>query len=396
MREFIHYREALEIIQKNLHHGKAIEKPLHDCLGYYTAQDEFAPYDYPLFDNSAMDGYGFAIQDLKVENKYPINGEIRAGSNKMPAYKTAQASRIFTGAPVPDWMDIIIPKEQCEVLMNQVKVVSESFVQGANIRPKASQTKKGALILPAGTKINAGIIGYLAAFGLQKLSVYAYPEIGVLVTGDELVSAGTVPKFGQVFESNSLALLALLRESSIQPLFVKKVADSHQSLQTEIETAIPVCDVLILTGGISAGDYDFVREAILANGVKKLFYKIRQRPGKPMFVGKKDNTIIFALPGNPASVFTCFQVYAKPLIRAFSSGGKEYLSMHEGTLTHDFSKKKGLSFFFKCLVEKNMITVLGGQESYKMDSFVAANALVVLEEDAEEIKAGDRVLYIKL
>lgn len=396
MRDFIHYTEALEIIQKNLHHGKVIEKPLSDCLGYYTAKDEFAPYDYPLFDNSAMDGFGFAMEDLKPDMYYPINGEIRAGSADIPDYKKNQGSRIFTGAPVPEWMDIVYPKEQCEVKNNKVKITADSLSKGANIRPRASQTKKGDLILPAGTKINAGIIGYLAAFGLQKLSVYAYPKIGVLITGDELVSAGSEPQFGQVFESNSKALLALLQESSIQPLFVKRVPDSLQSLQTDIEIALPLCDVLLLTGGISVGDYDFVQEALHANGVEKLFYKIRQRPGKPMYVGKKDTKIIFALPGNPASVFTCFQVYVKPLIRAFCSGGKEYLHVKEGTIIHDFSKKKGLTFFFKCQAEKNKIKVLGGQESYKMDSFVAANALVVLEEDTEEIKSGDKVVYIKL
>lgn len=396
MTDFIHYTEAWQIIKDNIPDSEIIEKSLADCLGYYTAADVFAPFDYPLFDNSAMDGFGFAFHELKTDTFFPINGVIAAGSSDLPDFKPGHASRIFTGAPVPEWMDVVIPKEQCEVLHNEVKIVSDLLVKGANIRPKASQTKTGDLILPAGTKIHAGIIGYLAAFGISKLSVYVYPEIGVLVTGDELVSPGSDPKTGQVFESNSTALLALLRENGIQPLFIKKVPDTLNILTSEIEDALPWCDVLLITGGISVGDYDYVQDALHTNGVQKLFYKIRQRPGKPMYVGKKDKTLVFALPGNPASVFTCFQVYVKPMLRSFISGGKDYTFLEEATMSHDFSKKKGLTFFFKSHVTDNTITILGGQESYKMESFVSANALVILGEETEEISRGENVFYIKI
>ncbi|MBK8621648.1 MAG: molybdopterin molybdotransferase MoeA [Saprospiraceae bacterium] len=393
---FIHYQDAWQLLFDSVPEKQAVKKNLPDTLGHYTSEDIYAPVDIPLFDNSAMDGFGFINQNLSPDTFYPIVGESKAGSSSLPVCLPGQAIRIFTGAPVPEQIDLVVMKEQCDVQENMVRIMHESWSPGMNIRPKGSQTQKGSLILPAKTKMTPGIIGFLAGFGLEKISVFPFPEIGILITGDELVPPGKTPEFGKIYESNGTALTALLAEIRLNPVFVKKVPDVPEVLNKEIKAALLSCDILILTGGISVGDYDFVQDALVKNNVQKQFYKIRQKPGKPIFFGKKEDVSVFALPGNPASVFTCFEVYVRPFIEAFISGKTKYIHIETAKMAHDFSKKKGLTHFFKSVVSEGQLTMLTGQESYKMDAFTTANALVILEEDSENIYEGEFVKYIKI
>jgi len=393
---FIHYQEAWQMVFDSVPDKQPTEISLLDSLGHYTSEDIYAPVDIPLFDNSAMDGFGFVFQNLALNTFYPIIGESKAGSSILPVCLPGQAIRIFTGAPVPKEIDIVIMKEQCEVEDDKVRIVHPPLTAGMNIRPQGSQTKKESLILPAKTKITPGIIGFLAGFGLEKVTVYSLPKVGILITGDELVSLGKTPEFGKIYESNGTALSALLAEIRMYPAFVKKVPDVPEILEKEITTALSSCDLLLLTGGISVGDYDYVQDSLLKNDVEKVFYKIRQKPGKPIFFGKKDDVSVFALPGNPASVFTCFEVYVRPFIEAYISGKTKYIHIETAKMTHDFSKKKGLTHFFKSVVSEGQLTMLSGQESYKMDAFTTANALVILEEDSENMYEGEFVKYIKI
>jgi molybdopterin molybdotransferase len=394
--DFINYQSALDQIFSKVPEPKLISVPLSESLHYFTAENIIAPFDIPVFDNSAMDGFGFCLENLQSGIYYPVTGEIKAGTQKIPALIPGQAVKIFTGAPVSEQVDLIIQKEHCSFDGDQVKIITEHWEKGQHIRKKGTQSHKGEIIVYKNIKITAGIIGMLATFGIQNVIVYSKPKTGIMITGDELAKPGTTLKPGQIYESNSLALKALLKNIHIDTDYINIVEDNPEKLKNEIENILPKVDILLITGGISVGDYDYVRKSLEDNGVEKVFYKVKQKPGKPLYFGVKDNTSIFALPGNPASVFTSFQVYVKPFIDAFISGSTIFTSFHHGTITHDFEKKQGLTHWLKAVENNGNVKILTGQESYKMDAFTEANCLAKLDENTEFIEAGKEIYYIKM
>ncbi|MBK6782349.1 MAG: molybdopterin molybdotransferase MoeA [Saprospiraceae bacterium] len=394
--EFIHYQTALEQIFAKVPEPKLISVPLEKSIHFFTAENILAPIDIPVFDNSAMDGFGFCLENLQSGMYYPVIGEIKAGAQNIPPLLPGQALKVFTGAPVSMDIKLVIPKELCILKDDQVKIIAEHWEKGQHIREKGTQSRKDEIIVPENTKITPGLIGMLATFGIQNVLVYARPKMGVIITGDELAKPGTYLKPGQIYESNSLSLKALLKNENIEAEYVIHVQDDPEEMRNEIEKGLLKVDILLITGGISVGDYDFVQKSLEDNGVEKIFYKIKQKPGKPLYFGIKDKTVIFALPGNPASVFTCFLVYVKPFIHAFISGSSFFTFFRKGKITHDFEKKSGLTHWLKAVETDGDVKILTGQESYKMSSFVEANCLARLDENTECIHKGSELYYIKI
>lgn len=394
--DFIHYRKAWEDIFSLGSNFKSGLLDLEESLGKYLSEDIYAPMDVPAFSNSAMDGFGFT-EDTPVLNKaYSVVAEIKAGMRNLPEVPPDKAVRIFTGAPVPDTVTTIVMQEQCIYHDNEVQIKHGPVEKNMNIRHRGTQTQKGSLIASQGTRISPGLIALLAGFGLKAIPVFVVPDIGILITGDELTDAGSPLESGQIYESNGVALVALLESLRLKPKFVYKLNDELKEIGNKVKESLEACDILIMTGGVSVGDYDYVQAALMANQVEKVFYKIRQKPGKPFFLGKKGQKIIFALPGNPASVFTCFHVYVLPFLMRMMSGGKIYVQTGKAKLSHDFAKKKGLTHFYKCSVVDGKITILAGQESYRMDSFSVANGFCIVEEEIESIFENDELEYINI
>ena len=394
--DFIHYKQALEAIYALAGNFQTENMSLKEVFGKYVAIDMFAPIDVPAFSNSAMDGFGFSDEELIIDKIYPVTGEIKAGSPSFPPVSSGQAIRIFTGAPVPEGVKTVIMQEQCTYDDSHVTINKGPVEINMNIRHRGSQTKKGSLLVSKGTRITPGLMALLAGFGLEEIPVYKLPGIGIIITGDELVTAGQPLQAGQIYESNGVALAALLESMRIQPQFVYKVNDDVKRIENIVKESLQTCDILIMTGGVSVGDYDYVQPALFANEVEKVFYKIRQKPGKPFFLGKKNQQIVFALPGNPASVFTCFHIYVMPFLMHLLSGGNIFIQKNKAVLNHDFSKKKGLTHFYKCIVDDGKISILAGQESYRMDSFREANGFCIVEEDVETLHKNDELEYINI
>jgi molybdopterin molybdotransferase len=282
-------------------------------------------------------------------------------------------------------------QEKVNVHEQKIIIQNTTIQAGQHIRLQASQTKKGDILIPKNTLINAGVIGFLAAFGIDKILVYKKPKIGILVTGNELVGTNDIPQKGQIYESNSTSLLALLHEMKLFDNRVVLAKDDLEEISNQVHQLLNEVDIVLVSGGISVGDYDFVQEALKQNGVEEIFYKIKQKPGKPIFFGKKENKRIFALPGNPASSFTCFHLYVKPFLLAYI-GKQNIFSDHTlAILTHDYAKKSGLTHFLKAYTASGKVQLEIGQESYKMQAFSTANSIVELAADASEIKAGTAV-----
>ncbi|OYU96184.1 MAG: molybdopterin molybdenumtransferase [Bacteroidetes bacterium B1(2017)] len=387
----ISVKEAKELIHLHTHKLQPKLVSLDQAFGKHLAQDILAPISSPPFDQSAMDGYAFCWNQTNRSEPIEISSVSQTGQTHAISLKPGTASRIYTGAPVPNGADTIIIQEHVKVVDSTITIHDLKISEGANIRKKGSQIELGEIAVKAGTKLNAGVIGYIAGLGINELSIYPEPKIGIIITGKELVASGAHLDHGQVYESNSILLEAALVEGNIRPYLVRICDDIEEEISNAIKEALDCCDMVLVTGGISVGDFDFVAKAFHNNEVETLFHKIKQKPGKPLYYGKKEDKMVFGLPGNPSSVASCFYHYVVPCIRKmmgfeFGSENKQYLPLGAETF-----KKAGLTTFLKGRSENGFVYICEGQESYKLSAFTQANCFVVLEEEEADFKEGKLV-----
>jgi molybdopterin molybdotransferase len=395
--DFITVHEAENLIAKEIFRTKIIEKLLADALHFYSAEPIYAPVDVPPFDNSAMDGYAFAYKDYLDKKEITVRYTIQAGDMELPVLQSGEAARIFTGAMIPEGADTVVMQERTEEKNGVLHIEEHTFDKGQNIRPKGSQSKKGDLILDKNRLINAGTIGMLAGFGINKIKVFSYPKTGIIITGNELAEAGEPLKKGQIYDSNAITLQTALKALHIDSSFLVKIKDDKESTFQAIKENLETADVLLITGGISTGEYDFVKESLEKSGVEKLFYKVQQKPGKPLFFGKKDNHFVFALPGNPASVLVCFYRYVQPFLEGLKGNTNPFEGKMTARLSDDFNKKDNLTHLLKGLLQNDgTVTVLPNQESYKMDAFVQANCLVEISGEKRKFAKDEKVIVWKI
>jgi molybdopterin molybdotransferase len=334
-----------------------------------------------------MDGYAVCIHDNLT---YQIIGEIKAGDAEFFVLKPGQAVKIFTGAPVPDSAQAMIPIEKVVVTQSVLILQSVPKLED-NIRPIGEQIKKGELALEKGTQLDAAAIGFLAALGITIVPVFKKPSVGIVVTGNELLAPGTPLTFGKVYESNGVMLEAALLDSLAQEVTRYTVKDDFESTKNILQTAIEMHDVILVSGGISVGDYDFVAQALQELEVKTLFHKVNQKPGKPLYLGGKNNKLIFALPGNPAACLTCFYVYVLPTLKKISGQITQYKAINSLPLDHHLSVNNSRSQFLKAKITNGKVTVLSHQASSMLNTFSTANALVYVVDGNYELKENELV-----
>lgn len=383
--------EAKNILQNNLLSGRTILVDLENDSGMYLAEDIFSPIDIPFFNNSAMDGYAICWQEGKNRRNLRIQSKIKAGDMEELVLGKDEAIRIFTGAPVPTGADTIIPQEWVKIEEGQLIFDLEKFRRGANFRGKGAQNQTGDLIAKKGSFISPGMIGLLASVGINQIPVHSAPRVGIILTGDELEETGNPLGFGKVYDANGPVMKSYLQNLGVKEIQIGKAIDEPEKLQSKINEYLGKFDIIILSGGISVGDYDYVKESLGQAGVKGLFYKVKQKPGKPLFVGQKENQWIFALPGNPASTLTCFNQYVKPCIESWM--GKSEVWNPTGTypLAVTFEKPAGFTFFLKAKLENGRVTVLPGQESFNLISYGTANCIAEIPEEVDFLEAGTKV-----
>lgn len=367
--------KAKALLLKNV--GPAIKTKMRTeaACGYILAEDVFSPVDLPPFNQSAMDGY--AVKG-KGEKGFRISGEIKAGDSVTTALSSGNAVRIFTGAPVPIGADCVVMQEQTSVDGNQLFVGGKGLERNGHIRKKGSHIKKGALALRKGSVLNPAAIGFLASLGVVDIPVFARPRVAIIITGNELVLPGEKLKAGQIFESNSYTLRSALSQFGISPVCVEFARDNKEDLSEKIKTAVSENDLVIISGGISVGKYDLVKDCLRDNGVGEIFYKVAQKPGKPLFVGKSGNKIIFALPGNPAATLVCFYEYLVPAIRKMCGYRDFFLQASMMKLMVPVTRKGDRALFLKGKTAERGVFPLPGQESNIMKSFAGANCLIFI------------------
>ena len=281
-------------------------------------------------------------------------------------------------------------QEKVQIENGDLKIEDESLKEGNSVRPKGSEIKTGALAVEKENALSPASIGFLAGIGVSEVKVYPNPSISIIITGNELQQPGNPLQHGQVYESNSFALKAVLQQLHIENIQILHATDKPEIVTSTLKKALQQSDVVLLTGGVSVGDYDFVLQAATECGITKLFHKIRQRPGKPLYFGKKENKLVFGLPGNPSSVLTCFYQYVIPALEKLSKR-KIGLQIIRVPLAKTFQKNTGLTHFLKGFYNGKTAAPLDAQESYRLSSFATANCLIQINEDVTSVKEGELV-----
>ncbi len=361
--------------------------------GKVLAEDVWATIDIPAFEQSSMDGYAIRFADKNLP--LIVTGEMAAGTTQQLIMKKGEAARIFTGAPVPDGADTVVMQEKVQVEKGRLTIEDATLKQGSNVRGKGAEVAAGSLAVQKGTLLSPAAIGFLAGIGVTKVQVYPAPLVTVIVTGNELQSPGTPLLRGQVYESNSFSLRAALHQAGVTEVKIMQAPDDRQALKALLDQALVQSDAVLLTGGVSVGDYDFVVEAAVDCGVEQCFHKVKQRPGKPLYFGKKDDVLVFGLPGNPSSVLSCFYNYVLPAIGKLM-GRNLILEQRQASLSTAFIKPKGLTQFLKGHYQPGEAIALGAQESFQLSSFAQANCFIQLEEGKEEYNKGEAVTVLLL
>jgi molybdopterin molybdotransferase len=388
--EMISVADAKNIIGENSFVAAPAVMALQDAGGLVLAEDIFAGIDVPAFPQSSMDGYAFSFREWKKGNHLRLSGEMAAGAGRVNNILPGEAVRIFTGAVVPPGADTVLVQENSKLENGELIVGDDKLQVGDYVRPQGSEIKKGSLALSKETRLTPAAIGYLAGMGYNKVSVYPKPVVSIIVTGNELQAPGQPLEYGQVYEANSFSLAAALRQLGIGEPAKHYCGDNLEKLAELLNEVLNQSDLVLLTGGVSVGDYDFTQKAAVQCGVETLFHKIKQRPGKPIFFGRKNQKMVFGLPGNPASVLTCFYMYVMPVIEKYT-GKKSSLNRATALSGSAVNKPPGITWFLKGYYEAGIAKTLDAQESFRLSSFARANCLIQLGEDQTSCNPGDPV-----
>lgn len=385
----ISVKEAKQIVFNSTGPLAPVTLSLNKAAHHVLAEDVFSFIDIPAFNQSSMDGYALQYGANGSKRRTLIKAEIPAGTVLSSSLQPGEAIRIFTGAAVPEGADTVIMQEKVAVEYGAILLLDEKLEKGNNVRLQGSDIKAGGLALPKGSLLTPGAIGFLAGMGVINVTVYPMPKVAIIITGNELQEPGKLLLPGQVYESNSVTLAAALDQLHIAEINVSRVDDNLDHVSEVLHEALKNNDLILLTGGISVGDYDFVLEATNRCGIDKKFHKIKQRPGKPLYFGKKETKTIFGLPGNPSSVLTCFYEYVIPAIDKII-GRQDTIAKSNMPLGKSYKKQTGLTHFLKGWHDNEKVLPLDAQESYKLSSFARANCIICIEVD-REYKEGEVV-----
>jgi molybdopterin molybdotransferase len=370
-----------------------------EACGRVIGEDVFAPRDIPSAPNSAMDGYAVLSSDTKgVKAGKPVELKvietIAAGSAPKKTVKDGQAARIMTGAVIPKGADAVIRREDTEERGKTV-LIKVSAPQGLDIRFAGEDVQKGERVISAGGVLRPGAIGMLAALGKAFVSVYQKPRVAILSTGDELVDIEIDPPPGKIVNSNSYSLAAQVSDCGGIPILLGIGRDKKAELVEKFQIARRA-DVILSSGGVSVGDYDFVKDVMGDIGNAMHFWQVAMRPGKPLAFGSIDGVPLFGLPGNPVSVMVSFEQFVRPCLLKMQGHTRIFRQTLKAVSMQDIKKSIGTKNFIRAEVLKEkghyIARVTGSQGSGILKSMVVANAFIVLDENVASVKKGDEVV----
>ena len=389
--------EAREFVLSRCHPGIVVRCAIDDAYDLVTAEDLAATGPIPPFDNTAMDG--FAVRSGDVADA-PVTlrmvGTIAAGAAPDVAVGPGEAVRIMTGAPMPDGADAVVMVELTSMSDDGERVdVRESVPVGNHIRPAGDDVAPGQLVFPAGTTLGPAHLGVCASIGVYDVPVYERPRIGVISTGDELVDGPFPLGVGQIHDSNRHTLLALIRSMGATAVDLGLVPDDEDQIREALVAAAASCDAVVTSGGVSMGDFDYVKKILTEIGDMR-WMQVAIKPAKPLAFGTVAGTPVFGLPGNPVSSMVSFELFARPGIRKMMGHATPVIASVTGRAAAPISRRPdGKTHFARVSAVigddgRYEASFSGGQGSHQLSAMAAANALAVVP-DGEGIAVGDSV-----
>jgi len=368
--------------------------PISQASGRVLAEDVGADRDYPPFNRSTRDGFAVRSPDVQHPKAVlTVDGEVRAGEHFAAEIAPGHCVAIMTGAPLPAGTDAVVMVEHTRTQDDKVEI-EKPATSFENVVRKGSEAQAGQRILPKGRRIRAGEIGLLASVGKANVAVSVRPRVAIISTGDEVVPIDRRPEWYQVRNSNSAMLAAVVTAAGANPWEMGIGPDSKEALQSLIETALDA-DMLLLSGGVSMGKYDYVEDALADLGAEFYFRSVAIRPGKPLVFGRVQGRFFFGLPGNPVSGFVTCTLFARPAMGALMGSAFERPSFLRARLAKSVHHRTGLTTFMPARIEtKNaepFVNLVGWQGSGDLAGVTGANCFLVVHPEQPSPAAGDWV-----
>jgi molybdopterin molybdotransferase len=393
-------QQAHEMIRQSIMSGTpTCSVPLEQLPGRVLAEELHAGFPMPRFTNAAMDGFAVQFDDISGASvnepaRLAVTQEIPAGAQATLAVAPGSCARIMTGAPMPEGADTVVQFEDTSGFGGEVVEVYKAPVHGANIRHAGEEVMVGELLAGKGRRITPADIALLAAFGFGSATVYRQPKVALITVGDELCIPGETAGDLAIYNSNLAMLEACVRDCGAELVAAVQLPDDPIRIRAAMETALGKCDLLITAGGISTGQYDYIQETLSGIGVEQKFWKVAQKPGKPLYFGlSPSGTLVFSLPGNPVSALVCFLEYCMPAIALLQGG--TISSKFEACLDETFpADRKRHRFLFGSLrVEGGSLRcrLSPKTESHMLTSATDANCIVESPPISEPLPAGSLV-----
>jgi len=398
--------EHLRRVLADLRLPEPIELALLDAQGLLSAEDVLAEAPLPGFDNSAMDGYAVRAADTAGATDQdpvvlPVVGDIPAGSRAPRGVTRGICLRIMTGAPVPSGADSIVPVEWTDGGVARVRI-HRPAEPGAYVRRVGEDIRTGELAVRSGTPIGPAQVGLLAAVGRERVLVRPRPRVVVLSTGSELVEVGRRPGSGEIVDSNSYALAAAARDAGAEVYRAGIVPDDHARLLSALEGQLLRADLIVTSGGVSAGAFDVVKEALSELGTVE-FVRVAMQPGMPQGFGTlgAEGTPIFCLPGNPVSALVSFEVFVRPAVRLMLGKRRLVRRTVRATSLRTVSSPAGRRQYRRGLLHREAdggysVEPVGGAGSHLLAGLAQANCLIVIDEEVTEVSEGEQVTVVPL
>jgi len=378
-------------------------RPLGLALGMALASEVIAPHSVPPFDNSGMDGFAVrAVDTVDATADTPVRlrvaGTVPAGHVADQPVTMDEAVKIMTGAPIPEGADSVVQVEATEERADGV-LIFEPAKRGKNIRRAGEDVTAGDRIFKPGAVLGPAEIGLLASLGIPEVQVYQRPRVAIISTGSELVEVDQPLLPGQIHNSNSYSLRAQCQQLGIEPTLLGIVADDYEATRSLFEEGLKY-DVLLTSGGVSVGEFDFVKDVQDELGVQRRLWGVAMKPGKPLAFGVRDRTLVFGLPGNPVSAMVSFELFVRPAILRLMGFRKTTRSSYPAIMAEDVANSDGRVYVVRVRAWREgciwHVTSTGAQGSGLLKSMVGANGLVFVPGGPRGVKAGEEVEFMLL
>ena len=367
---------------------------IEEACGRVLREEIISSRDQPPFDASSMDGYALKKSDKLPSKKLLVIGKVAAGASFGGSVVEGQAVRIFTGAPMPTGTNSVLIQEDA-VEVENVITIQDKVEENDFVRKKGCDYKAGKTLLQKGVILKSFDIALLASMNFPLLTVTRRPIVSIISTGDELIFPGNSPKPNQIVASNTYGLKALINKWGAIGHILPIARDNKTSLEKALDLAVPA-DLVITIGGASVGDHDYVNEVFNTINVKRSFYKVAMRPGKPILAGKNKNTIFMGLPGNPVSALVCAHLFLKPLIGKMLGTVELNNIEKKAYLANDLAENAERKHFMRALLKNDSLEIPSDQDSSLLSVLQKSNALAIRQPNEKAAKKGDLISYLEL